>query len=248
MTMSPGAAEAASAAASVASVRDRISKLNTITAEPAPKESKVISLVEGEDGTADAAEAVTVQGLYDYIMDAGKVAAAIAKMGALSVAVADPLLKALSGKCRKMTMTIFNETQFPLQFVDSYFGDGRFAQAPTNVKPFSTLSFSACDGDGTIMQGVTGAATFTLLQMTFTGPSISVGFRAPWLGTYKASAIWNSDPEKAYDATEEGTFKETKHFTGLTAPGQECKYAIDIVSCSAEMASITLTQCDGVCG
>lgn len=59
MTMAPGTDEGAAAA--VANVRERMSKLNTIIAEPAPKESKMISLVEGgpaawqEDGTADAA-------------------------------------------------------------------------------------------------------------------------------------------------------------------------------------------------
>lgn len=120
-------------------------------------------------------------------------------------------------------MTIINQTQFQLEYDDSYFDSGRFAQAPTNVKPFSTYTFSACNRDGSLFCGATGGAAFKL-RMPFDEPNqagldklnMSVGFCAPYAGAYKASAIWSDSAQKAYDEAQEGTFKQTFFFAGKT--------------------------------
>jgi hypothetical protein len=153
----------------------------------------------------------------------------------------------LTQKHRWMTVTIFNQTQFRLVFKKSWYDTGGPWQAPTDVPKFSSVTFSVCNKDNSILTGVTGGVTFTL-QMPLEGGGyqdldIGVGFARPEVGTVKCSAIYTDDPEKAYNAVNSGTTSHTSNkFSGDDVHGKEVTINFLTVASPGREASVTITQ------
>ena len=61
-----------------------------------------------------------------------------------------------------MQCTIKNETQFDLLLQGTYFDSGKYWDAPGGFGQFNQLVFSCCNGDNTILTGVSGGTAFRL--------------------------------------------------------------------------------------
>ena len=70
--------------------------------------------------------------------------------------------KQLTDKFRWVQCTIKNETQFDLLLQGTYFDSGRYWDAPGSFGSFNQMVFSCCNGDHTVMTGVTGGTEFRL--------------------------------------------------------------------------------------
>ncbi|MGF1698734.1 hypothetical protein L4D09_00140 [Photobacterium makurazakiensis] len=155
--------------------------------------------------------------------------------------------KDLEDKHRWVTVTVFNQTQYALVYKNSYFDSGKFWTAPTNVEPFEEMSFSGCDKDGSFLTGVSGGTTFTL-QMPIEGggykeQDIGIGFTNPELGSTKASGIFSSSAEDAYDnTTDDTTEKTSSKFSGKDTNDKDTAINFLVVSGPGQEGRITITQ------
>ena len=70
--------------------------------------------------------------------------------------------KNLEEKFRWLHATVKNETQFNISFMHTMFDSGRYWEAPGSIDSFKQMSFSCCNGDHTVLTGVSGGNSFRL--------------------------------------------------------------------------------------
>ena len=184
-------------------------------------------------------------------------------IGSMSSAIPSPPAE-LSDKHRSVSVTIFNQTQYELHYEGAYFDSGRFWTAPTNIAPFSELTFSGCDKDGSVGTGVSGGAVFhiqadlnipeaekeglEILEEEFhTGLlsdlDLAIGFTNPGVGGYKLSGVFGGDGESAYEAATTDTSGSTSQtFSGNDTNDSPIMINFHVVSSPGTEASITLTE------
>jgi hypothetical protein len=68
----------------------------------------------------------------------------------------------LKDKHRWAQLTIKNETQFDILLQGTYFDSGRYWTAPGSIPDFQQSVFSICNGDNTILTGVSGGTAYRL--------------------------------------------------------------------------------------
>jgi hypothetical protein len=174
------------------------------------------------------------------IETAGKLVEAISKMAP----GAPELPSGLQGKDHWLMMTVYNQTQYPLVFLASYFNSGRFYTAPTNVPPFKDMTFSGCASDGSLLTGVSGGVQF---QIGVPGNPLTfgIGFSNPQIGAYKASVVAGdgATAEQAYDKIDNTTITATfPAFSGTDVNGNPVKVSFQLVSSPGQEASVTVTE------
>lgn len=153
----------------------------------------------------------------------------------------------ITDKDRWFTMTINNQTQWPIQYMKSYFDSGRFFTAPTNVEPFKDMQFSGCDKDGSIWTGVTGGSYFRIRITTTDGGyepfDFCIGWGNPRVGACKTALTPNTDPESAYNALSEGTSELNSNvFTGQDDQEQPVNVKFEIKAESGQHMICTITE------
>jgi hypothetical protein len=153
----------------------------------------------------------------------------------------------LTEKHRWMTVTIHNETQYSLVYMGYWFDSGRFFDAPTNVRPYESMTFSVCSKDGSILTGVTGGARFELRMPEEGGGyqslDIAVGFARPQIGSIKSSVIYSRVPKKAYEVvTNKGTRHTSSMFSGTNVEGGQATMNFKAVATPGQGGSVTITQ------
>jgi hypothetical protein len=154
----------------------------------------------------------------------------------------------LTDKHRWMTLTVRNETQFPIIYTGGhYWGSGRFWDTPEDVKPFSSETFSVCSKDGSIATGATGGVRYQLRMPMEEGGyqnlDVAIGFARPELGARKCSAIYSSDPEAAYNAaSSDGSAHTSREFTGTNANGDEVTINFRTVATPGEGSTVKITE------
>ena len=154
----------------------------------------------------------------------------------------------LSSGEREVSVTFYNQTQFEVIYSgSSYFDSGRFDTPPTNVQPFSTMTFSGCSKDDSILTGVSGGACFQLQLMGTDNSTqeldVAIGFTNPEIGSNKASASFGSDPRAAYNGvTDSSTQAKSGLFLGTDTNGNATTIQFMLASAPGTTVSITLTQ------
>lgn len=156
------------------------------------------------------------------------------------------------GKKAWTAITIINQTQFPLVYVGSYFSSGRFETSPTNALPFSEMTFTGVERDGSVGTGVTGGVAF-YLNLQNNGEKVAkygigIGFTSPWIGSYKASilnieTLGNPGAEAAYDIADENSMTfESETIKGIDKDGKETNLNFRCTSAPGKYAKITITE------
>lgn len=69
----------------------------------------------------------------------------------------------LTDKHRWIQCTVKNQTQFDIVLNGTYFDSGKYWDAPGNIPPFAQMAFSCCNGDNTILTGVSGGNQFQVM-------------------------------------------------------------------------------------
>lgn len=155
-------------------------------------------------------------------------------------------------------ITIVNNTQFPLTFADQFFDSGEFATAPSNIKPFSSMSFSVTIKAG--FAGVTGAVTFTFSPLPGVVCRLGVGFSNPLFGSYKSNVAFDADlnqPDNSnpilspigaftqgtYDANSSDPSQDTSaNFTGADTSGAPTTIQFIGNATPAVVSNVTVVQ------
>ncbi len=184
-----------------------------------------------------------LDGFITGIITLGTLADSIGKMKNLIPTPA----KTLQDKHRWLTITVFNQTQYVLQFGDSYFDSGKFWAAPTNVEPFGEMTFSGCDKDMSYETGVSGGASFTLQISETEGENVDLnmafGFTNPQAGSTKISGLFNVNAVSAYKAVGDSTTSFTSDdYTGQDTNLEETVINFKLVASPGQEATITLTE------
>ncbi|BDS15266.1 hypothetical protein [Aureispira anguillae] len=181
--------------------------------------------------------------MIEEILAAAELASSIAD--SVTSITAEP--QDLKDKYRSMTITVCNQTQFPLVYMSSSMQHGRFWTSPTNVGKFNDMTFSACNEDNSILTGLQGGVVFQL-QMPKAGGGyetldIGVGFDDPAIGSFSCSALFTTAAKKASEKTKEGTTKhQSPNLKGKTKDGHDLEIAFLAVSSAGKEAKITITQ------
>lgn len=183
-------------------------------------------------------------GVIGGILAAAELASAIAKMGE---AFPGPPA-GITDKYRWLTVTVFNQTQYEIVYLgNAYFDSGRFWAAPTNIEPFSSMTLSGCNTDGSFFTGVSGGAAFQLQMPQQGGGSqtleIDIGFTNPDMGAIKTSVLLNAGPEAAYDAATSSSSNVTSStFSGVDDKGNPTTIQFFITASPGQEASVTITE------
>lgn len=177
------------------------------------------------------------------VLTAGKLADALSKMAKMIPDFSVP--QELKDKHRSMVITVHNETQFDLVYDSDYFYTGRYWTGATNVPAFHETIFSACNGDGTILQGVSAGAGFHLRLPTKSGSTklpIGVGFENPEWGSFSASAVFGS-AKSAQGALATHTMTATScKYAAINTDGKNVHVQIQITSTPGQEGKFTLTE------
>ncbi|KAG1861451.1 hypothetical protein C8R48DRAFT_711519 [Suillus tomentosus] len=135
----------------------------------------------------------------------------------------------LKEKSRWINCSFKNATQFNYTVVNSYFSSGRYWKAPEGNGPFSSMSFSCCNGDNA-MTGVSGGTAFNMWLDSKQSFDFAVGWTNPLVGTIKAGVVESANPEAGYEAaTSEGGHIRSKNFyLGKDEKGNTTKFYIQV--------------------
>ena len=109
----------------------------------------------------------------------------------------------LNGKARPLDISIENRTQFAIQRVaGDYFDSGKiFGGNYSNIGPLQKGNLAAANGNGTFMQGVSGAITFSIV-VPETGEKVYdfvLGFSNPFAGSAKLRASFSESLGEVWD-------------------------------------------------
>lgn len=69
----------------------------------------------------------------------------------------------VKNKHRWIQCTIKNKTQFQIVLLDTYWSSGRYDLAPGGASAFGQIVFDGCNGDNTILTGVSGGNSFRIV-------------------------------------------------------------------------------------
>ncbi|RPB20558.1 hypothetical protein L211DRAFT_852270 [Terfezia boudieri ATCC MYA-4762] len=128
-------------------------------------------------------------------------------------------------KHRWMQCTIKNETQFQIVYEATHFDSGRFWDAPGGADSFKQMSFSVCNGDNTILTGVSGGSTLKLHLDETHSFVFAIGWTSPQLGSFKTGVIESDNPLSGYEnATAQGASIDSKNiYAGTDEDGKSCR-------------------------
>ncbi|KAG1861450.1 hypothetical protein C8R48DRAFT_657658 [Suillus tomentosus] len=135
----------------------------------------------------------------------------------------------LKEKFHWINCSLKNATQFHYSVVDTYFDSGRYWKAPGGDGPFTSTTFSCCNGDGAVT-GVTGGTAFTLWLDSKHSFDFAVGWTDPILGSMKAGVVESAVAEDGYNAaTREGGHIQSKNrYKGKDEKGVPTEFYIRI--------------------
>ncbi|GJE99082.1 hypothetical protein PsYK624_153230 [Phanerochaete sordida] len=156
----------------------------------------------------------------ELAVEVGKVAAEI---------IPDPP-KTLQDKHRWVQCTIKNETQFDLLLENTYFDSGRYWTAPGGFSGFQQMVFSGCNGDGTVLTGVSGGCAFRISLDDQHYYDISLGWTNPEVGAFKAGVVNSAQGVDGYNAAtpEGGALTSNVIFQGKDKAGNPAKFRINV--------------------
>ncbi|KAF8342222.1 uncharacterized protein EI90DRAFT_3011737 [Cantharellus anzutake] len=123
-------------------------------------------------------------------------------------APAEPKASLKNNKDRWLVCTVENKTDFPILTMASFFSSGRYDDPPKRIDPFSVMTFTCCEGDNTVMQGVTGGHSFYINVDHNNHFYLGLGFCNPYIGGYKAS-VYKPSAKEVKDIQESGKAQKT---------------------------------------
>ncbi|KAI0373241.1 hypothetical protein BV20DRAFT_1050152 [Pilatotrama ljubarskyi] len=165
---------------------------------------------------------VIIQNVSVLALEIGK------QTGVLVAQSAPPPPPGIKDKYRWLQGTIKNETQFQIQLIDSYFDSGRYWTAPTDIAPFTQMTFSCCNSDGSFLTGVAGGTAFRIIMNESVHYDFAIGWTAPSLGSLKASIVPGSRGVYGYESAspEGGSFMTDDVYEGKDADGNPAQFKI----------------------
>ncbi|GJE99081.1 hypothetical protein PsYK624_153220 [Phanerochaete sordida] len=136
----------------------------------------------------------------------------------------------LKDKHRWVQCTVKNETQFDLLLEDTYFDSGRYWTAPGGFSGFAQMVFSCCNGDNTVLTGVSGGCAFRISLDDQNYYDISLGWTNPELGAFKAGVVQSAKGVDGYNAATPVGAALTSDvvFQGKDKDGNPAKFRINV--------------------
>ncbi|TFK23484.1 hypothetical protein FA15DRAFT_745098, partial [Coprinopsis marcescibilis] len=150
----------------------------------------------------------------------------------------------LKEKTRWIQGIIRNATDFQIRYVKSYLDSGRYDQFPSpTVNPFSTSTFTGCNGDNSALTGISGGATYRIDIDEKHSYYFSIGFTNPYLGAYKAGAIASDNPEQGYEAaSKEGGDVTSGEYHAVDKDGIQLVFRLRITAAPGQRATFTIEE------
>ncbi|KAF3933740.1 hypothetical protein ABW19_dt0206325 [Dactylella cylindrospora] len=150
----------------------------------------------------------------------------------------------LKEKTRWIQCTVKNATQFNILLEGNYFGSGRYEQAPASIDPFTQMTFSCCNGDNTIMTGVSGGTSFRVTLDDNVSYPFAIGWTSPYVGAFKAGVAESESAEEGYNqASENGKSLSSKdQYTGKDKDKNEARFYFHLSAAPGQQAMFVITQ------
>jgi len=168
----------------------------------------------------------------------------------------------ITEKSRWQTVTVVNQTQFPLIPVATYFESGRFWTAPTLARPFDKAMFSVCNSDYSFFTGATGGIVMQIIldEAKKLFCNVGIGFGTPYAGPFDINAVFdasgaaagvNPPPAHTPAALAQASFTDSSNspvrarsatFAGTDTSGKPTTIVFSAVAIPGQEAMVTVTQ------
>lgn len=170
---------------------------------------------------------MSVIGILTTILSGVELAA---KIGEVAQKIIPDAPKDLKDKYRWIQCTVKNETQFDLLLEGTYFDSGRYWTAPGSIGNFDQLVFSCCNGDNSILTGVSGGNALRLSLDSEHYYDFALGWTNPTAGAFKAGVVESNSAKEGYEKASEtgGSIMSSSVFVGKDKDGKEAKFKIHI--------------------
>ncbi|KAI0295281.1 hypothetical protein BC826DRAFT_968528 [Russula brevipes] len=138
--------------------------------------------------------------------------------------------KDLTEKFRWIQCTIKNESQFDVLLMNTYFDSGRYWDAPGSFNQFDQSVFSCCNGDSTILTGVSGGTAFRISLDDTHYYDIAFGWTNPTAGSFKAGVVESSQAKDGFQAASPngGSIQSTNVYEGKDKNGNPAKFKLHV--------------------